>query len=358
MVIPLRYCRASADGLAALTVQTQAVVKRFHRGLLACNRSPHTQRMYVRAVVRWLEFGGQPGHVDRELVARFLATRRRSCAAATVNMDIKALRAFYLSQLSWGDVPAAHVQRLPRQRKPPARLPRALDDAQVGEILAACPDTFIGRRDRVMLMTLYATGIRAGELLRMHASHVIDGDLLFIQGKGGHDRYVPMGDMLARAIDGYLQDRRAVRSVKGGALWVRGNGAPLRGAGSVWAIVSKRIWQALGLRSGTGCIQRGGRPWTGHFPHEMRSSCATALLARGMPLPAVAELLGHADMATTALYTAMDLDHLRGAVAHHPRALRAEGTSGSAASPDMKALNAARLNCLDDSTPTAPRRRR
>ena len=345
-------------GLAALPVQTQAVVKRFHRGLLACNRSPHTQRMYVRAVVRWLEFGGQPGHVDQDLLARYLAARRGSCATATVNVDIKALRAFYQAQLSWGDVAAAHVQCIPRQRRPPARLPRALDDAQVGEVLAGCPDTFIGRRDRAMLMTLYATGIRAGELLGMHVSHVIDGDLLFIQGKGGHQRYVPMGGMLAAALSSYLQERRTVRPTKGGALWVRGDGAPLRAAGSVWAIVSKRIWHALGLRSGSGRISRGGRPWTGHFPHELRASCATTLLARGMPLPAVAELLGHADMATTALYTAMDIDYLRGAAAHHPRALRAAGASGSDASPAMNALNLARLNCLDDATPTAPRRKR
>lgn len=320
-------------------------------------KSADTQRMYLRCVVRWLVFGGVPGHIDGALLARFLATRRTGRAVATVNMDIKALRAFYAHQDRWDLLVPGHQQLLPKMRKPPARLPRWFSDDQVGEIFAVCPDTFVGRRDRAILMTLYATGLRAGELAGIDISHIIDGDLLFVEGKGGHMRYIPLGPTLAGVLAAYQRDRATTRPGKGGSLWVRENGRALRNGRSIWEIVSKRIWQAMGLRSGLHRITRGGKPWTGHFPHELRSSCATALLRNGMPLPAVAELLGHADMATTALYTAVDLDMLRGAAAHHPRALRPP-TSGSLESSAMNDLNCSRVKSLDDSTPAARKRKR
>lgn len=344
--------------LLALPAGTQEAIKRFHRSLEVAHRSVATQRMYVRCVVRWLVFGGAPGHVDAELLARFLGGRRRTCAAATVNMDIKALRAFYRVQASWDALADGHLLRLPAQRKLPARLPRWFSDDQVGEILAACPDTFIGRRDRAILLTLYATGMRAGELASMQISHFIDDDLLYIEGKGRKVRYVPVGPVLAAALVAYRKDRATTRPGKGGAFWVCSDGRGLRNGRSIWEIVSKRIWLALGLRSGLHRVNRGGRPWTGHFPHELRSSCATALLRNGMALPAIADLLGHADVATTALYAAVDLEQLKLAARHHPRAFRAEGTSGSADSAPMKTANVARLKSEQDPTPTARKRSR
>lgn len=313
--------------------------------------------MYVRGVCRWLAFGGHVGHVDRALLARYLASRRSGRSTATVNMDIKALRAFYAHQARWDDLVPGHLAELPRQRKPPQRLTRFLTDAEVGEVLAICPDTFIGRRDRTMILMIYATGLRASELAQVDISHIIDGDLLYVEGKGGHARYIPLGPTLGRALDAYIRERATTRPGKAGTLWVRANGRALRNGRSVWEIVSKRMWQALGLRGGLSAVSRGGKPWTGHYPHELRASCATALLRGGMPLPAVAELLGHADMATTALYTDVDLDMLRAAVAHHPRALRA-GASGNADNPAMNALNCSRVKSLDDATPAARKRMR
>lgn len=358
-MIPLRYCEPATHGLSLLPGEDQEAVKRFHRHLLVANRSAATCRMYLRCVLRWLAFGGVPGHVDVELLARFLAGRRQRCALATVNMDIKALRAFYRLQAAYGDAPAAHADKIPKMRKPPQRLPRYLTDEQVGEVLATCDDGFLGRRDFAILLTLYATGMRASELIGMHVSHLIDGDLLYVVGKGGKARYVPVGDTLGRALAHYLDLRRRVRRAKGGALWVNKDGRALASGRSVWRIVSKRIWQALGLRAGMHCIQRGGgRPWTGHFPHELRASCATALLASGMDLRAIAELLGHDSLDTTARYAAVDLAQLRRAVRHHPRALLAAGASGSLASSAINRENVARSNCLDDATPTAPKRSR
>lgn len=191
-MIPLRYCDPTPRELSLLRGDVQEAVKRFHRHLLVANRSAATRRMYLQSITRWMAHGGEPGHVDDALLTGYLASRRRACAQATVNMDIKALRAFYRLQVAYGDAPSAHLGKIPRQRKPPARLPRYLTDEQVGEVLAGCDASFLGRRDFAILLTLYATGMRASELVAMHVSHFMDGDLLYIIGKGGKARYLSL----------------------------------------------------------------------------------------------------------------------------------------------------------------------
>jgi integrase/recombinase XerD len=297
--------------------------ERFDRYLAGVRRSVHTRRLYGGAVRAWLRAGGAPGHVDGTVLARWLARRRQSCAVATVNLDLKALRAFYRLQIELGEATAADLARLPKQRKVPARLPRWLSDAQIGEVLGLCPiESFVGLRDYAIVLTLYATGLRASELAGMAVGDLIDGDTLYVVGKGGKARYVPTGEQLAGVLDGYLHARGRTRKGKRSAFWLRADGRPLRNGRSIWEIVSKRIWAALGIRAGLHRVGRGGRPWTGHFPHELRASFATALLHRGMPLTAIAELMGHADVATTALYLGVDLEQLRAAAKLHPRALR------------------------------------
>lgn len=363
-VIPLVYCQVPA-GAEALPADHQAAVERFARYLAGMRRSPHTQRLYLGTVRRWLAAGGEPGHVNGALLARWLAGRRQRVATATVNLDIKALRAFYRLQRSWDAVTDADLQRLPRQRKPAARTPRWLTDAQIGEVLGACPlETFVGLRDYTMLLTLYVTGLRASELAGMQLGDLIDREVLFVRGKGGKDRYVPVGDHLAGVLMGYLHARSRTRPGKRSAFWLKADGLPLRNGRSVWEIVSKRIWRALGLQAGLHCVGRGGRPWTGHYPHALRASFATALLHRGMPLPAIAQLMGHSSLDTTAHYLGVDLAYLRAAAQHHPRALRVverdtqPGASGSDASPERNVRNEERPSCLQLSTPTAARRSR
>lgn len=304
-------------------MEHQAAVERFARYLAGVRRSPHTQRLYLGAVRRWLAAGGEPGHVDGLVLGRYLAARRAAVAVNTVNLDLKGLRAFYRLQRDCGDASDADLARLPRQRKAPTRMPRWLTDAQVGEVLAACPlDTFIGLRDYAMLLTLYVTGLRASELIGMELGDLVDGDLLFVRGKGGKHRYLPLGEALAGVLAGYLHARSTRRPGKRNAFWLRADALPLRSGRSAWEIVSKRIWQALGRRAGLHCIGRGGKPWSGHYPHALRASFATALLHRGMPITAIAQLMGHADVATTAHYLGVDLEHLRSASACHPRAKR------------------------------------
>lgn len=339
-MIPLDYCQPLELG-SSLSPEAQAAVERFARYLGALQRSPHTRRLYVNSVRRWLEAGGAIGHVDSARLARWLGERRRRLAQATINLDIKALAAFYRLQASWDECPRQDLAKLPRQRKPPSRLPRWLTDSQVGEVLAACPlDTFIGLRDYAIVLTLYVTGLRASELAAMQLGDIIDGDMLFVDGgKGRKARYVPIGEQLAGVLQGYVHARARTRPGKRHAFWVRADGLPLAGGRSIWEIVSKRCWQALGVRSGVGRVQRGGgRPWTGHYPHALRASFATALMQRGMPLTAIAQLMGHNSVETTAHYLGVDLEHLRAAASLHPRALARDrstqpGQSGSEARP-------------------------
>lgn len=328
-VIPLSYVAVPATGAAGtLSADNQAVVERFDRCLAGMNRSANTRRLYVGAVRAWLRVGGATGHVDGAMLLRWLAGRRERCSAATVNLDIKALRAFYRLQVEFGAATAADVRRLPRLRKVPTRVPRWLTDAEVGAVLGLCPlETFIGLRDYAMVLTLYTCGLRASELAGMALGDFIDDEVIYVHGKGGKARYVPTGEVLAGVLNGYLHARARTRPGKRNAFWLRADGVPLRNGRSVWEIASKRIWQALGIAGGIDAVRRGGKSWQGHYTHELRASFATALLHRGMPLPAIAQLMGHADMATTARYLGVDMAHLRAAISLHPRANKGQKSS-------------------------------
>lgn len=313
----------SAAGVELPQDQVNALA-RFERVLVGMRRSPDTVRLYSASVRRWFEAGGLPGHLDSALAARWLATLRQRCAVSTVNLHIKALRAFYRVQAESGAAPESDWLRLPRLRKPPTRVVRFLTADQVGEVLGSLPlDTFAGVRDYALILTLFATGMRAGEIARMELGDLLDSGLIYVRGKAGRDRYVPLGPELRDVLDGYLKARATTRPGKRAALWVTRRGQPLANGRSVWEIVHRRIWVALGRRGGWHDVQRVGRAWRGHYPHELRASCATALLRSGCPIPAIAELLGHSSLESTARYLGVDLELLRAAASKHPRARRA-----------------------------------
>lgn len=321
LVIPLDYVQADQ---ACADVGVGVVVERFDHYLRGIGRSPDTRRLYVGAVRRWLAAGGLPGHVDARTLQVFLAQRRDVLAPASVNVELKALRAFYRWLESWGEAAAGSRAVIPRQRKVPLRAPRWLTDSEVGLVLGACPlKTFDGLRDHALILAIYATGLRSGEVWRMELGDFLEDDgVLFCRGKGGKHRYVPTGEQLAGVLSGYLHARASRRPGKRLAFWIRDDGLPFRGPREVWRRVSQRIWDGLGEAGGVRALRAGGRPWSGHYPHELRASFATALLHRGMPLTAIAQLMGHADVATTAHYLGVDEQYLRAATDRHPRALR------------------------------------
>ena len=238
--------------------------------------------------------------------------------------DLPALAAWF----RWLAIAAPEDWRpvqLPRRKRPPPRLVRALSDAEVGLLLAA-PDltTFVGMRDHFAMATLYQCGLRASELASLQIGSVLPDGYLLVTGKGGHERLVPYGERWHGLFEAYMRVRQTVRPGKRSVLLVNRYGRGLRDGRSVWVIVNRHARRALGLQCGFHRLVKSysTRPWTGHYPHLLRASFATELMRRGVNLMAIAQMLGHADVATTQYYLGVDIEHLRQAVALHPRAKR------------------------------------
>lgn len=306
-----------ADSLQALAC--------FDGFLAATGRSRATRRMYATTVRDWLAFGGVPGHLVAERLAAWLRPRRARLAPATINRELKALRRFYVAMRLLGICITDEARKIPANRPVPQRLVRFYTDEQIGAILAQ-PDThtFIGLRDHLIIRLLYETGLRSSEMAALGMGDVLPDRTVYVdRGKGGHSRYVPISAEAAGLIELYTTQRATLRPGKRNALWLSAHGRPLRNGRSVWEIVNRHARAALGLGAGFERIRtaRRGVPWSGHYPHRIRASFATALLERGCPITVIAQMLGHADVATTQRYLAVDLAHLRTAMACHPRSL-------------------------------------
>lgn len=326
MVIPRAYCPIDPAGLAAgadRSAEIEQVLAQFRALLAVMGRSVMTQRVYVGVVRRWLHAGGAPGHLDAVVCSAWLAARRRAVSTASVNTDIKALRAFYRGQAACGQCAKGEDAKLPQLRHLPDRLVRYLTLDQVADVLAM-PDisTWCGFRDHVLLRVLFETGLRSGEITRLGMGDVLPDGMVFVhRGKGGRDRYVPITQDMQALIAHWIDRRRISRPGKRAALFLSHRGKPLSQR-TVWHIVDKHTRAALGRAIGIVHMVGSGRPWQGQYPHLLRASIATAWHQRGMPVTAIAELLGHSSIATTAHYVAVDLEQLRKAIACHPRSAR------------------------------------
>ena len=323
-MIPRRYGQAECpDGLStAVDADKQDALARFAR-ILRDSRSPSTVRLYVGVARRWLVFGGAVDRLEPARLHAWLAGRRAQRAApATINVDLKALRAFYDTMALIGAAPQAESNNLPNGRHVPARLVRTFNDEQVLAMLAA-PDvgTFVGLRDSLMIRTLWETGLRASELVQLGLGDIQPDAVYVAAGKGGRSRWVPISSELYGLLMGYLELRNTTRPGKLAALWVSHRGHALRSRRSVWAIVTRHARAALGGAVNYERVRRAARqrPWTGQYPHLLRASMATTLLRHGCPLPAIMQMLGHTSLDSTARYLGCDIEHLRAAVAKHPR---------------------------------------
>ena len=209
--------------------------------------------------------------------------------------------------------PTTHV----RPPKMPRRLPKALTIAQVEALLAAAgpepaaatPGDLVALRDRALLELLYATGARVSEAVGLDVDDVTDGDILRVRGKGSKERIVPIGSYARAAVDAYLTRARPELARRGKAsprLFLGARGAPLSRQ-SAWLVI-----QAAAERANL----------EAHVsPHTLRHSFATHLLQGGADVRVVQELLGHASVATTQIYTHVSVDALRDVYAtSHPRA--------------------------------------
>jgi len=281
-------------------------------------RSAHTVRAYVATAHRLIEFLGRYRGELVEVAAltnvgsadlrAFLADRRSGgLGASSAARELSGVRAFLRYAAEQQHAPA----QLPRTRAPkrPRTLPRpaAPDDAMnLAENAAeAASEPWIGARDLAILLLLYGAGLRVAEALSLQANIMPIGSTLRVTGKRSKTRVVPIVPAVRQAIDEYA--RQCPYPLKGETpLFVGARGGPLN--------------PDLVRRSVAAARKRLGLPDT-LTPHALRHSFATHLLARGADLRSLQELLGHASLSSTQIYTAVDAARLLDVYRHaHPRA--------------------------------------
>jgi integrase/recombinase XerD len=258
--------------------------------------------------------GRTPLDARAEDVERYVAgLRAEGQSAATVARAVSALRGlhrFLVDEESAGHDPTADLET----GRLPARLPKALGEVEVARVIEGIVgDDPVARRDRALLELLYGTGARVSEAVGLNLTDLAGGDgLVRLYGKGSKERLVPLGAHAARALARWLGEggrdelapERWRRKGDAEAVFLNTRGGRLSRQGA-FAVV-----RARGAEAGVELA-----------PHALRHSCATHLLSHGADVRVVQELLGHASVTTTQLYTKVTSDHLRAAYdAAHPRA--------------------------------------
>jgi integrase/recombinase XerC/integrase/recombinase XerD len=297
-----------------LSAPWREALRLFDRDLAVRAAAEGTRRAYsndLGQLAAWASSSGQTpqalGHRD---LRRFAATLSdRGISKAGVARKLAAIRSFYGSLLRAGEVsanPADLVASPKRDRK----LPRVLSRDEMQLLLDRIPmRTPLEMRDRAMLELAYSCGLRAEEVINLNVdSPDFDGERLRIEGKGSKTRLVPMGEPAQQALRRYLD---------------RGRGALVGNEVEEALLVSKS-----GKRLHPSDVRRRLQRWVrdaaiagGVSPHALRHSFATHLLARGGDLRSIQELLGHASLSTTQIYTAVDTERLLEVYRNtHPRA--------------------------------------
>src|SRR5215203_2798035 len=261
--------------------------------LLTTRRAPRTVDAYRRdlqQLAAWRK--GPVGQTTTEELERWLAELRAAgVAASTVARRIAALRSFFRHQMLLGareDNPAAALQ-LPRRAR---TLPRTLSPAEAERLIeAAAGTTPRALRDRALVEVMYGSGLRVSEALGLHRRSVdLDERLVRVLGKGSKERIVPVGRPAVDALRRYVAMGRPHLDVRSRPeLFLNARGGPLTRAGAF--LILRRLAEKAGLE-----------PQRVH-PHLLRHSFATHLLEGGADLRSVQEMLGHADLSTTELYT-------------------------------------------------------
>ena len=281
-------------------------------------RSPHTVRAYVATAHRLIDFLGRyrgetigagdlRGLAAADLRA-FLAHRRgEGLGPSSAARELSGVRAF----LSFAAEQAGEVAAPPRVRAPrrPRTLPRPVSPEEAVDLTEnaseEASEPWIGARDLAVLLLLYGAGLRVAEALSLTGRALPIGTTLRVTGKRSKTRIVPVVPAVREAIEDYV--RQCPYSLAGDApLFVGARGGPLN--------------PDLVRRSVAAARRRLGLPDT-LTPHALRHSFATHLLARGADLRALQELLGHASLSSTQIYTAVDAARLLDVYRHaHPRA--------------------------------------
>jgi site-specific recombinase XerD len=259
----------------------------------------------------------EPVAVDVRTLRRYAAgLAERGIAPATIARRLAALRALFRVQMELGarqDNPA----ELLSSPKRPQRLPRVLKAGEVAALLDSIPASSpLELRDRALFELAYACGLRAEEIVSLDLESVdFDSEAVRVEGKGGKTRLVPVGEHALAALERYLaRGRPLLSSAEESALFLSKSGRRLS-TSDVRRRLSGWARHAMARSGGAGAIS--GRA----HPHALRHSFATHLLDGGADLRAIQELLGHATISTTQVYTRVESARLRSTYSQaHPRA--------------------------------------
>jgi integrase/recombinase XerD len=252
----------------------------------------------------------QARNVQLSLISEYLAERKRGgLAASSIKLIVVALKIFFRYLTSKGTVARNPTEALalPRIER---YLPETLNELQVEQLIESI-DTKVplGLRDRAMIEVLYASGLRISELANARLENFgAEEGILRVTGKGNKTRLVPVGRKACEALACYLSAERPrlVKSRSGSEIFLSERGGKLTTA-RIWQIVKKHARHS-GLEANI-------------YPHLLRHSFATHLLGNGADLRIIQEMLGHADISTTQVYTHVDQQRLKAVHRQfHPRA--------------------------------------
>jgi integrase/recombinase XerD len=261
---------------------------------------------YEFDLVRYKEFLvkngiGSAEEVNEEHVSKFVRSlHARGLAPRSVARIVSAVRGFHrflVSEEDSKDDPTQNMDSLKRSKS----LPDVLSVAEIDRILEQ-PDQHkpLGIRDRAILETLYATGMRVSELIGLKQSNLLfDDELVLVFGKGSKERLVPIGKSARDWVERYRKESRSLYAKKGKSLdhvFLNARGTRLTRQ-AIWDIIRKYAHAAKITKE--------------VHPHTFRHSFATHLLEGGADLRAVQEMLGHADISTTQIYTHIDREYLK-----------------------------------------------
>ncbi|MEO8479839.1 MAG: site-specific tyrosine recombinase [Gemmatimonadota bacterium] len=281
---------------------------------LEAGHSPHTLDAYGRDLERLAEFSTsrgvqQPGGIDADLLRDFVfLLKDLGLAPASIRRSISAVHSWFAFLTGEGLLARDPSDRL----ESPSRgrsLPDTLSVAEIDRLLAAPGlDHRMAWRDRTLLELGYGAGMRVTELCQVELADLFLGEgLVRAFGKGRKERLIPIGRPVVSTVSTYLHTLRPEldRGESGQRLLLNARGKPLSRVGA-WGIV-KRATSDAGIEKRV-------------TPHTLRHSFATHLLEGGADLRAVQEMLGHADLSTTQIYTHVDRDYLRSVhKSFHPR---------------------------------------
>jgi len=274
------------------------------------NYSPHTILNYKLDLVNFKRFLGaqELEKVDYLFLRRYLALlKEKHLGTRTVGRRLSALRSFFRFLVRDGYLKVNPIQML-SSPKLDKHLPQFLTEEEAAKLIesafAKAQDDEPGLRDRAILEMFYSTGMRISELVGLNIDDVdFVGGVAKVLGKGRKERIVPVGDIAAGTVRKYLDKRKKKDEP---ALFLNKYGTRISARGVRY--LTRKYLKAIGMREGVS-------------PHTLRHSFATHLLNRGADLRTVQELLGHANLSTTQIYTHLTTEKLKNVYDKaHPRA--------------------------------------